>query len=397
MKQAQTSKSHISKSSLDKLKEFYLAVRIMYDLEKLIKEGKSYHIPTVYGQLRALLTDKTKEKSKEKKPLFDIASILGEEIKIYYMPKRSEEHSNFGNPFLDISSLPISIERQLVNQIEISLEDYLNVEVVQYQGESYTASDIINLLSNKYGGSHYDTKVPQYIAELMSIGFGRQPVLDNLIIQIANLFLKVGLKLLKKVTDFELFVALKPSTFSVEENFFFDYVLPNLPARISLLTYQGKLRLFLADILGNAASIGIEKVLEPNQNYIVHITHRITPDLRSEVKVNLNGENVFEELYFEPLLVLNEIRSYQGYINRSQEKEFQKFEFGLGRLMMFSSVLGELERYRMYSDFLGKDSSVMLWFNESSYGHSAPGTGDISMEGHVEQKDNEEVFLKDWR
>ncbi len=79
---------NIKKSNLDKLIEFFHAVRIIHDLRKLTVEGKYYLITPIYGQLRALLTDSTKRK--EPKPLFEIADMLGEDIQIFYMPNTFE-------------------------------------------------------------------------------------------------------------------------------------------------------------------------------------------------------------------------------------------------------------------------------------------------------------------
>lgn len=173
---------NIEKSKLDKLKEFFHAVRIIHDARKLINEGKYYHITTIYGQLRALLTDNTKKK--ELKPIFEIANLLSEEIKIYYLPSTFEEDLPHltNDLLLLVSSLPISLEKHLAKQEEIKFEDYLNTEIIKHKGRSIKTSELINALSNKYGGSHYDTKVPSYLMELASFGIGDQLVLDNLIL-----------------------------------------------------------------------------------------------------------------------------------------------------------------------------------------------------------------------
>jgi len=377
---------NVKKSNLDKFKEFFHAVRIIFDSTKLINEGKYYQITVLYGQLRALLTDKTKERSKELKPLFEIANLLGEDIKIFYMPANLPPSLKEG-VFLEVSSLPLSLKKLLSNQEEITLSDYLNVEVVEYKGYKLKAHEIINALSDKYGGSHYDTKVPLYLMELTSFGLNNQPILDNLIIQFADLFTKVGVKLVKKLADFEFFISLYPDNFSIEENFFFDYRLPNSTCRISLFTYQGKLSLLFVDLIGRTISLEVEQILDVNIFYLINITHKITAELYSEIKLNIDGINVLDKLITEPFLMINEIQSYQGYFNRTSERETQEFEFGIGRILMYGKVLEDIDKLNLNISLAQTEIKKMIWFNKNSYGHSAPGNGDIKFEGSVLHKD----------
>jgi hypothetical protein len=384
-----TEPENVNKTNLDKLIEFFHAVRIIYDSKTLIDKGKFYQNAIIYGQLRALLTDRTKDRSKELKPLFEIAKILNTDIQIYYMPNTIEEDLPFIKEglLLHVSSLPVSLERQLPAQEKISIEDYLNVVAVKYKDESYKVSDIINFLSDKFGGSHYDTKVPRNFLELSNIGFNNQPIITNLILQIADLFVKIGLKLVKKISDFEYFIVFKPEIFSAEENFFFDYVLPNSnKSRISLFCFQGKLRLFLNDLIGRSVNLEVEQLLEPKKIILLNISHRITNDLRSEIKIGLDGNNIFDLIIDEPLLMLNEIHSYHGFFNRSIEKEFQDFEFGIGEIIVRSEVGSDSNRASIFNYLLKKKHEGLIYFNENSYGQSPPGKNDIAMTGNVETK-----------
>ena len=299
---------NINKSNIEKLIEFFNAVRIIYDARGLINSGKYYQIATLYGQLRALLTDKTKEKKKEPKPLFDIASILGKELNIYYMPNTIEQDLPFiqEGMLLHVHSLPISLEKQLPNQVQILLEEYLETNIITFKGKNYKTSEIINSLSNKFGGSHYDTKVPRDLVELASISIYNQTILDNLVIQIADLFIKIGISLVKQVSDFEFFIVFQPKSFTSEENYFFDYTLPNShKSRIALYCFQGKLRLHLCDLVGRAANLEVERLLDFKDPVVLNISHKITYDLKTEVKIGWNGISVLDQCLPEPLLMLN--------------------------------------------------------------------------------------------
>jgi hypothetical protein len=288
---------------------------------------------------------------------------------------------------LHVSSLPVSIERQLPAQEKISLEDYLNVEAVSYKGESYKVSEIINYLSDKFGGSHYDSKLSRNFSELSNIGFNNQPIITNLILQIADLFVKIGLNLVKKISDFEYYIVFRPEQFSTEENYFFDYVLPNSnKSRIALFCFQGKLRLFLNDLIGRAVNLEVEQLLEPQKTILLNISHRITNDLKSEIKIGLDGNSILDLVIDEPLLMLNELHSYHAFFNRSFEKEMQAFEFGIGEILVRSEVGEDSKRMVLFNYLLNKKREELIYFNKNSYGQSPPGELDIKMTGNVETK-----------
>ncbi len=130
------------------------------------------------------------------------------------------------------------------------------------------------------------------------------------------------------------FIFIYPENFSNEQNCFFDYHIPQTSNRLILYCQQGLLNFFLQDALGRQINIVVEKIITPKNLYLVNISHRITDDLKSEVKIYLDAIAIHDQTLDEPLLIINEIESYQGYFNRSSEKESQDFEFGLGRIMV---------------------------------------------------------------
>lgn len=78
----------IDKSGLERIKELYFSLRIISDCQSLIEKGNYYQISIVYGQLRSLLT----ERSKGLTPLlFDISSILNVELELFHIPDTFEK------------------------------------------------------------------------------------------------------------------------------------------------------------------------------------------------------------------------------------------------------------------------------------------------------------------
>ncbi len=380
----------IEKTNLEKIIEFFHAIRIVGDARKLISEGRYYHITSIYGQLRALLTDKTKEHRKEPKPIFEIASLLGEDLNIYYLPDTLEQKlPEQERLVLYVSSLPISLKKQTPNQKQISLEDYLNLDIVRYKDKRLKAGDIVNAMSNKYGGAHYDSKVPEYLAQLTSFGINGQHILDNLIIQIADLFLDIGLKLVRKLTDFEFYFTIYFDSLvdSKNENFIFDYTLPSTNCRISFYTFQSTLRVFLCDLVGRSVNLEINEVVPCKELILVNISHGISDELQSRVTVSINGLKVLDTTIQEPLIMLNQVGSFQGYFNRSREQELQDFEFGIGEIVMFGNILEDIKKAELYLHFSETETEKLVYYDRQSYGHSSPGTTDLEMVGNVKLKD----------
>lgn len=373
------SAENIEKSNLDKLVEFFHSIRIVFDSKELIYKGRYYQITPIYGQLRALLTDSTKRK--EEKPLFEIAGLLGEEIKIFYVPTNFDSLND--GSFFNISSLPISVQKQYTNQVEIPLKEYLNLEVIKYNGRRLKTYELINTLSNKYGGSHYDTAVPDYMSEILSFGINNQPVLDNYIMQVADLFIDISLNLVKKLSDFDYFITLYFETLDKEENIIFDYILPETNCRMVLATSRRKFNLLISDLIGRKVNFELNEIIISNKLLLFEITHRITNKLKSEVKVLINGKIVLEELLDEPMLIVNEFNQYCFSLNKSHEGTEQNFEFGARSIKMFGGILPDEERWSLYNSFKITNKNEIMWLGKNSYAFCVPGNTNVNTEGKV--------------
>lgn len=154
-----------------------------------------------------------------------------------------------------------------------------------------------------------------------------------------------------------------------------------------LYTQQGKFQLLLTDLIGRSINLIIEKIIEPRKVFLLNISHRITADLKSEIKFSLDSINLLEIRINEPLFMFNQVKTYQSFFNRSEQIEFQDFEFGLAELIMCGQILNDVEKIKLLNYFNQKMHSKLVWFNKKSYGHSSPGTENMKMEGNVELRD----------
>lgn len=377
----------ISKSGIERVKELYFSLRIIFDCKSLIQNGKFYHISVIYGQLRSLLT----ERSKGISPLlFHIASIQNKKMELYHLPDTFEKnlppnlleglsiHYNSTNP---------SIERIFPNQEKISLEKFLNTDVITYETRKFTVRKIIDELANKYGGAHYSQKTNKYLSELLSFSFNNQTMLDTLIIEIAELTSKFGLTLLKSVTDIDFYMHIYLTEKKIkDEVFLIDYKLPNNPNRFSLILNQGKLHFRIVDTLGFAYILSTKGLVEYEKIQLLNISIETTSLFRTSIKIYIQ-ENLVGELNLDdPILTFNQIHSYDCYMNKQVNGENQEYEFGLSEFQIYSKLPNYVEKNHIYKHYTSMKYDEIFWIGEKEFGYSKSENRNFEMSNGFKKK-----------
>lgn len=378
---------HITKTNLERLKELYFALRIINDNKELIRKGNFYNISVIYGQLRSLLTDK----SKNINPLlFEVASIINKELEIYYIPDTFEEelpHLTEGL-LLRVSSTFPSIDKSLAKQEKIKLSEFLDVEVLTYKERKFSVRKIINEMANKYGGAHYSKTTHKYLSEVLSFGFNNQPMLDNFIYQLSDLISDIGIRLIKTVTDIEFYFHIYLTEKKVKgEIFLFDYQLPNTPNRFSLILNQGKLHLLVIDSIGFQNVLTVERVLEYDKVQLINISIEITKNFKTQLKIYIEENLVAEMITDYPLLTINEIYNYDAFYNKQKNGENQEYEFGMGELAIYSKILNHFQKLENYNHFRLKEYMDILWLEKGVFGESPSGESKINLSAEIKRKD----------
>src|ERR1044072_4169171 len=157
----------ITKPLGDRVLELVQALQLVADSLQRIREGHIHHVITLSGQLRALLT----ERSKGAKPLLlDIAREVHEEIRGDCMPGVNDPAFPADlRKDLDfhVAGFPITSQRQFEAQIEKTFSQLLEHEILFFNGKNYTAKTVIEWYANKAGGAHYSTRLPEDFAMLL--------------------------------------------------------------------------------------------------------------------------------------------------------------------------------------------------------------------------------------
>lgn len=273
------------------------------------------------------------------------------------------------------------------------MEGYLKMDVVTYRGVHYKAHEIIDHLSNKFGGSHYGTKVPEFLAEMNSFELNNQPLLFHLVVQIADLFLQLGSMLIRKISTFEFFATLQFEDSSPTKNYLLDFVLPRSSCRISLYAQKTKIGIFLCDVVGRNVNHEIQMLRLPRTLGLVSISHCLTVDFKSKINVSINGFTLFNYSIEDPLLMINDLLGYYRYFNRSLENRSQDFEFGLAEHIGFDKIIEDVDRENLNSYMYFRKGKGITWFNKHNSGYVLPEQTSMRFEGKAELR----KFRSKWR
>ncbi len=353
-------KDGILKSNITRIIELYYSLRILKDCTEFVNAGKGYHIISIFGQLRAILTDTTqvKEEDVTKKTddkkiaplLFDLEEQIGVELKIYYIPiyELLSPNSNWQDLVFSFNMPQFSDYRQTNEQKEIRLDEFLDKTILVWKEESINFREIINNISQKLGGAHYDRRLPIEIIELSNIRMGNVPFYNVFILQLVDVVVRCGIKLLKKVSDVEIEFGFQISDFSSEKIYLLDISDPRNFFRISIIGDNSSYIFELTDLVGNTSKIYIDKNINTNCLNAISISNCINDNYTSTINVFINGQ-LIENQESQPLLLSNEISNCNILFNKSIEDQANNSDLAVFYLHYFNLVLPMEDRLYRYS------------------------------------------------
>jgi hypothetical protein len=373
----------VPKSPLDRLSEVFNALLIIKDLVALVQKGAYYHLIPIYGQLRALLTDKTQRGAN--KPLFlEVLGNLSPEAKMYCIDHFNETvPGDESQPFaVDASALLMSVERNFPNQIEVSIIELLDKDVLSIGGRRLSLRDFINTYSDKFGGSHYDGAIPQHIFDLHSFGLGSP---NFIALHFAQTLVHFGAKMLSEICNFEIILDIFFKEKKPGRHIIYDLFTSTTQHRVSVHVNGNDLEVVLIDFFGTKIENIFKDVLANNSDFLIDITYEITHEFEALLSVRINSSAIYQKVINPPLLTNNLLRGYERYINRGKDIEYQDFEFGMYSLLLPNKVLSSNDRIMMELEIESrhKRSKKSFWYGSGGFGYSASDEGDIHNTGNV--------------
>jgi hypothetical protein len=390
----------IPKSLFERIIDLTNSILIIRDSLESVKNGKKHHLLNIYNQLRALLA----EKSKGNPPLLlDIAKKLSYPLTVYY--KQKIDFPEVLKPTFEFQSLDLSIDKTSPHQVECSLEEFLEKEIIVFNGKSYRTQELIKTVSNKAGGSHYPEKLPKEVIELFSIFlYERSPLeshgipnfqaLNQLMIDIASNVLGLGTRLLKTVSEFEIYLQVYfPKQKLDNETYLLDIFHDHLPTRISIvLNKENKFCFNLIDSNNNGTQILIIQETDLAGLFNINFAFGLTNQLKTRIKIEINGKGFFEEDLDFVFTIRNDFESFSTYHNRSKENENAGLSFGMIRFLVYARYLETSERatvISLLSDLSEEDK--VPYFTRGNYGTRKINEKNVTMTGVVKLKALKEI------
>jgi hypothetical protein len=360
---------NISKTAIDRIIELYLSLLLIDDCKKLVNEGKKYHLVSIYGQLRAILTDNSQIRAKRHPILLALSELLNIELKFFYSSAFEEYIKNYDlNEFVVCHfDFEFSLNKLNSRHKEIQLNNFLEKNIFVFKGKEYNFRNIINGLSDKLGGSHYDPTLPKDIADLSNLHLGDVPVLDNYLLQFVEILIPIALKIPKEISDCEIWFAFTLYSYPIHEIILFDISVPNRYCRISLLCQKNKFSLSITDLIGNQSKIDLDLKPEFNKLTILSISHCIKNNFESEINLYNNGD-LLSTYNMPPLLLFNEYYWCDLSINKATNGNGQDFEFGVHQASFWNKTFTP-EKRKEYVKSINEFNSKPLLIQKNKYAY----------------------------
>jgi len=350
----------ISKSTIDRIIELYLSLLLINDYKNLVIEGKKYHLVSIYGQLRAILTDNSQIKAKKKPILFALSELLNVELKFYYSSaiEKILKFHDLNDVVLMHYDFEFSLYKLNDRHQELDLNEFLEKNIFVFKSKEYNFRKIINSLSDKLGGSHYDSTLPKDLSDLTNIQLGELPILDKYIFDFSNILIPVALQVPRTISDFDLCFSFIFKEQPTEQITLLNIIAENSFFNFSLLYHKNKCSLLITDLLGKMEEINFELKIATCKKNILSISHSINNMFESEL--NIYQENILlKSVKTIPLLLFNQTNYCELSINRSKLGKGQNFEFGINYICCLGKILTTKQRSE-YVEIIKKGSSETI-------------------------------------
>jgi hypothetical protein len=370
--------------------ELLQSLQIVRDCLGAVREGRDYQLVPLFGQMRALLA----EKSADSAPLLvDLATILNQELRLYAFPGVDAD----GFPRLEVDvalrvgGLPVSYHRIELSQRHLTLDEFLSQKIVEMRGRTFTRAEVIKMLAEKAGGAHYAKKVPVAYEQLTSILINGQSPLTHALFQMADAIYELGCSFVQQLANFHAhFVIAIPEQALTESKVLLEAAYPDSPMRFSLNVDPGlRLRMQMRGIDGREAVVVTQRLIDWSALRHVQLRLEILPNLHSRIEIYVDDELYVQHTIAYPLFMAAEFVQYRRFVNRSVERPDAGLTFGMASMLVVKGIISTREEcaIRTFVDSHRVDTAEpLIAFAKDSYGEIAVGETSMVFSGTVTQR-----------
>lgn len=386
-----------------RMQELIQSLLVLRDCIAAVKAGNLHHFVPIYGQLRALLI----EKAKNNKPLLlDLASTLKQPMDIWCTGEAGQELAGVPPEWKEAMvfnafGFPVSLHQQYTGQEMTSIEKFLERNIVYYAKRHYKAADIIGFFANNAGGAHYAPNIAKDFAQMLTIGLNGQPVLVNFLLQIAEVTYALGLRVLKRLNDTEIHLAVVIREQKNEGvGFLFDTRYDATLMRASIVMQQESRIVFrVVGVDGFQVQVATNRLIDFTKPHYMVFLHQIDDKLNTRMSIMVDGERFGETVVNTPCFFVNELRAHTSYINRSLDKENTGAEWAMFSLAITDPEGSFTDRSRIFVEFANmisdeKKSGVV--FGHDGFAYKKPGITNQELGGNFFWSDLGKVSQGHW-
>jgi len=379
----------LDKTPFDRLIEFFQSMCIISDCFDLISQGKLHQLIPLYGQLRALLTDDAKKNI----PLMkDIASILDVKLLLYYSEAQSQG-IGMPEPVFQMDTLFVSLEKEFSHQVQIDLFDFIDKPTIKVNENFYKLNEIIDFLANKSGGAHYANKIETYVNELFSYNqfrFNGISPTEQLLIQFGKIIYELGNKILDRLTSLHIIFSCYIDKQELEgDSIILDFASSKTSLRFLLFLNKDKfIGIHIVDATGNPFTFVSDKPIDLNDICkTIEVELNINSDFKNEIKLIINDVVFINTKSNVPFFFINELGSFDFFINRSREIDNNGLFISHGTMSAFNTVLDndKIEHKNKFKKDL-EESDIFRTFHKGSYGVKDSEKGIMNYSGKFDEK-----------
>jgi hypothetical protein len=370
-----------------RIQEFIQSLQVVRDSLEGIRKGQTHQFIPLYGQMRALLTDRAKGVTPL---LLEIARALNQPLQFFAMtgPDNPEFPASSSPALLmHFAGFPVGLQRTLPKQQEVSFPDYLEAHVIHYRGETYTVRNIIDKLAQFSGGAHYAAKVGSSFAELSGIElFGQQP-LQAALVQLAGVTYSLGVRLLKLLCNLDVHLVLfVPAQKLDKVGVILDSRYPETAMAFGV-ALQPDMRLTVAMVGIQRTRVTLTTATPVNSSNPRHVlvTRELTDELKTNIEITVDGSERTQFTATVPIFLPADPTDFDTYWNRSAEEVGRGLTFGLARVLSIGGELRPINRARLLlrNNQEQFPARAFHFFTPGNYGHEPPGTKTMQMHGTV--------------
>jgi len=367
--------------------ELVRALQIIAYSFQAVRASRIHQLTPLSGQLRALLTERTRRADPL---LFELANLLSQPLDVYVMPGTDDlalPDTLQQDAMLQLSGLPVTLKQELPAQRKMDLKSFLQHPILKYKGQHYTAKTVIEWFANWTGGAHYSRLIPADFLELLAFDLmGLQPAAVALL-QVGEAVLSAGRDLLKRLVDIELHCVVAVPALPTAASFLFDAAYPGASMRWSILVHPtGRMEFRVVGGQGVGAAVLSDGIVDWSRVRHIHAAVTIDDDLTTVIELFLDGLRVGRTRSREPLFVASDPLHYDICHNRAVDGDKQQFSFALITVTMFSREIDPGERAKMFlwcEEQRGDQDRQCVLCEPTSFGRALPGTKDLTMSGTV--------------